>query len=91
MTCITIAILLTKRGDHHSLDCVHTVLSFVEDYAMDAFEDVFGDFDSVKAELGVDVAAHLGLEVVIGREAVHELAVGVAGTLHQGGVDLVRT
>ena len=70
---------------------MHTVLGFVEHDAVLAFEHFFCHFDAVEAELFVDVAADLCLEVVICWEAVHELAVRVACHVHHLLVDLVRT
>ncbi len=81
---------VTQRGHHDGLDGVHTVLSLVEDDAVRALEHILSDFDAIQAELLVDVAAHLGLEVVVSRQAVHELAVRVAGHFHHLLVDLVR-
>ena len=69
---------------------MHAVFGFVENDAVLRFEHFFGDFDAVEAELLVDVAADLRLEVVVGWQAVHELAVGVARHVHHLLVDLVR-
>ena len=52
-------------------------------------EHVLGDLDTVQAELLINVAAGLGLQIVIRRKAVHKLALGVACLFHQLCVDLI--
>ncbi len=69
---------------------MHTVFGLVEDDAVLAFEHFFGDFDAVQSKLLMDVATHLGFKVVVSGQAVHELAVRVAGHFHHLFVDLVR-
>ena len=46
-------------------------------------EDLVGDLHPVEAELLEDLLADLGLAVVEGRQAVHELDARVAGRRHQ--------
>ena len=55
-------LLVTQRGHHDGLDGVHTVFGLVEDDACGTFEDLFGNLDTVKSELLVDVASDLGLQ-----------------------------
>ena len=52
---------------------MHTVLGLVEDDAVLAFEYVLCDLDTVQAELLINVAAGLGLQIVIRRQAVQNL------------------
>ena len=80
--------LSTKRRNHHRLYCVHTVLGLVEDYAGGAFEHVLSDFNAVEAELLEHILSNLGLTVVVGREAVHELALRVTRSGHKFGINL---
>ena len=68
---------------------MHAVFGFVENDGVRAFEHVFGDFEGFEAELLVDGFAHFGLAVMVGGQAVHELAVGVAGEFHDAAVHLI--
>ena len=82
--------LFAEGGYHHGLDRVHPVLRLVKDDAVRGLEHVLGHFDTVQPELLVHVAAGLCLQVVVGGEAVHELAVRIAGALHQFRIHLIR-
>ena len=61
----------------------------VEDDPALGLEDVVGDLEAVHPELLEDVLAHLGLPVVEGRQAVHELDRRVAGPGDHVAVHLV--
>src|SRR5581483_9876373 len=71
------------RGDQDRLDRVHPVLRLVEDDRGRGFEHLLGHFHAVDPEAPGDVGADLGLGVVEGRQAVHELHEGIAGRFHE--------
>ena len=73
---------------HDGLDGVHSVLGLIEDDGLRAFEHLVGDLHLGDAELFADLAADGGVEVVEGRQAVHQHGV-VARSLHQLVVDLI--
>src|SRR5690606_24279565 len=78
-----------QRRDEERLDGVHPVLGLVKGDGGVGFEHLFGDLHAFDAELLVDLLADLGLAVVEGRQAVHELGVRVAGRRHDLGGDAV--
>lgn len=80
---------VTQSRHHHGLDGVHAVFRLVEDHGIGRFEDLVGDLHGVEFELNVDLLADRGLEVVKGRQAVHEEGMRLAGLLQHGGVDLI--
>ena len=52
-------------------------------------EHLLGDLHGGDAELLVNIAPHLRLEIVERGETMHELGARIAGGLHQVGVDLI--
>ncbi len=71
---------------------MHAVFRLLEGDAGWRLEHVVGHFDAVFQVriLFGDLFADLGVAVVEGRQAVHELGTRVAGGFHQVGVDLIR-
>src|SRR6187401_350888 len=78
-----------ERRDHDGLDGVHPVLRLVPDDRPLGLEDVVRDLKALHPEALVHLLADLGLPVVEGRQAVHELDGRVAGLGDQVAVDLV--
>ena len=76
-------LLPRERRDHQRLDGVQPILGLVEDDRGLRLEDVVGHLEGREAALLEDLPTDLGLGVVKGREAVHELHVGIAGRLHE--------
>src|SRR5690625_1643629 len=76
-------------GDENRLDGMHAVLRLVEDDGSIGLEDLFADFHAVDTELLIDFLGDLGLPVMEGRQAVHELRVRVAGGGHDTGGNTV--
>src|SRR4051812_31084170 len=81
---------IADRGDHDRLDRVQPVLRLVEGDVRRGTEDLVGDLEPVgdAGQVG-DLAAHGGVRVVEGRQAVHEPHPRVPGLLQSRGVDLV--
>src|ERR1035441_1731635 len=88
-TATTRRISATEAGDHYRLDGVEPVLRLVEDDGGGRLEDLVGDLQGGEVRLVEDLATELGLGVVQGREAVHELYVGGSRRLQGVGIDLV--
>ena len=59
---------------HDGLDGMHPVFGFVENDGSVAFKDFIGNFHAVDGEPVVDLLADGGLQVMEGRQAVHEAA-----------------
>src|SRR5690606_22889960 len=78
----TIRISGSQCGDKDRLDGVHAVLGLIENNGSFGFEDFFRHlhaFDAVSLE---DLLADLGLAIVEGGQAMHELGVRVAAGAH---------
>ena len=81
--------MLSKRCDQNRLDRVHPVLRLLEGDLHLRYEHVLGHFHRRQTELLVNVAPHLGLQVVKRRQAMHELDPWIAECLQQSHVDLI--
>src|SRR5208283_125730 len=79
-----------ERGYHDGLDGVHPVFRLVEHDGGGRLEDLVGDLQCGQAAPFVELLPDLGLAVVQGGQAVHELHRGVPGGGHHLGVHLIR-
>ena len=79
---------VADRRDHDGLDGVHTVFGLVEDLGVRGEEDLVRDLADIVAELLLR-SGHRGVEVVEGRQAVQENAVGILGGFEHLARDLV--
>src|SRR5690606_12949619 len=70
------------RREQDRLDGVHAVFRLVEDDGSLGFENLLRHLHAVDAVLLVNLLADFGLAIVEGRQAVHELGVGVVGGRH---------
>ena len=71
----------SQRGSHNSFDCMHTVFSFLKNDGLRTFEHLVRYFHTVHTELLIDALSDSGVQIVEGRQTVHEHALG-AGFLH---------
>ena len=75
-----------QRGSHDCLDGVHTVLRLIEYDGLRTLENLVGYFHAVQAELLEDAFSDGGVQIVEGRQAVHEYGIGT-GLPHDIGGD----
>src|SRR6516162_5710212 len=65
--------LFPERCDQDRLDRMHPILRLLERDVDLGFEDLLGHLHGGQAELLVDIPPDLRLQIVEGRQAVHEL------------------
>ena len=61
-----------QRGIHHRTNRVQPVLRFIKHDRLRSLEHLVAHFHAVQPELVVNVQAHRGVQVVEGRQTVHE-------------------
>src|SRR5690625_106345 len=77
------------RCDQNGFDGVHAIFRLIEDDGGLRFKNLFRYLQGFDAILLEDLLADLGLPVMEGRQAAHELRMGIAGGRHDFGGDAV--